>query len=124
MPSIRHTLKAGSAVFGLSAVLLIVSPATFLALLELNSDDTSLQWSMRMIGITLIALAGNMWSNSSNSSDESIKRVGIVMAVSASSLGLLTLLIPAELTWFSILYAIVGFGFGLSYVIALFRGNL
>ncbi len=124
MPSIRTTLKVGSTVFGLSAGLLIVSPATFLSLLNLNSEDASLQWSMRMIGITLIALAGNMWFNSSNPNDESVKRVGIVMSASASLLGLLTLMIPAEITWFSISYALIGFGFGLSYLIALFRGNL
>ncbi len=45
--------------------------------------------------------------------------VGIVMAISATSLGLLTLLIPVSLSWFAILYAIVGFGFGAAYFVAL-----
>jgi hypothetical protein len=33
----------------------------------------------------------------------------------------LTLLIPAQLTWFAYLYAAIGFGFGLSYLINIVR---
>ena len=118
---IRTILKAGSTVFGLSAFLLIAAPGVFLDLLNLDSLSEPLQWSMRMIGITLIALAGNMWINSTNPSDESVRRVGILMAFAATSLGILTLLIPAELNWFTYLYAAVGFCFGLSYLIALLQ---
>jgi hypothetical protein len=120
---IRTILKAGSTVFGLSAFLLIAAPGVFLDLLNLDSLSEPLQWSMRMIGITLIALAGNMWINSTNPSDESVRRVGILMAFAATSLGILTLLIPEELTWFTYLYAAVGFGFGLSYLVALLNRN-
>ena len=42
--------------------------------------------------------------------------VAKVMCVSATALGVLTLLIPGEITWFSYLYAAVGFGFGLTYL--------
>ncbi len=118
---IRTILKAGSTVFGLSAVLLVAAPGVFLDLLKLDSLSEPLQWSMRMIGITLVALAGNMWINSTNPSDESVRRVGILMAFAATSLGVLTLLIPAELTWFTYLYAAVGFGFGINYLFALLR---
>ncbi len=118
---IRTILKAGSTVFGLSAILLIAAPGVFLDLLNLDSLSEPLQWSMRMIGITLVALAGNMWINSTNPSDESVRRVGILMTFAATSLGVLTLLIPAELTWFTYLYAAVGFGFGISYLFALLR---
>jgi hypothetical protein len=76
---------------------------------------------MRMIGITLIALAGNMWNNSRSSSDAGVGQVAWVMFVSASALGVLTLLIPAQLTWFAYLYAAIGFGFGLSYLINIVR---
>lgn len=116
---IRTILKTGSTVFGLSAFLLIVLPAEFLGLLGLDKNSESLIWSMRMIGITLVALAGNMWMNSSQEDHENLRRTAIVMCVSANSLGLITLLIPAQLTLFSILYACVGFGFGIAYLIAL-----
>ena len=123
MIRIRTILKAGSTVFGLSAVLLTLAPGVFLDLLNLDSQSEPLQWSMRMIGITLVALAGNMWINSTNPSDESVRKVGILMSIAATSLGILTLLIPTELNWFGYLYAAVGFGFGLSYLIALLRRN-
>lgn len=74
---------------------------------------------MRMIGITLVALSGNMWFNSLQSDEVKIKAVGLIMCLSATALGVLTLLIPANLNWFSILYAIVGFGFGFAYLVAL-----
>jgi hypothetical protein len=118
--SLRTTLKAGSIVFGASALFLLILPAAFLGLLGLEVND-AMVWSMRMIGITLITLAGNMWNNSRSSSDSGVGQVAWVMCVSASALGVLTLLIPAQLTWFAYLYAAIGFGFGLSYLINIVR---
>jgi hypothetical protein len=74
-----------------------------------------------MIGITLVALAGNMFSVSSRGSDSSVKFSGRVMQVSAFGLGVLTLLIPATLTWFTVAYAVVGFGFSAAYTLAFIR---
>ena len=119
-PSIRTTLKAGSVVFGASALFLLVLPKSFLDLLGLEGGDV-LVWSMRMIAITLVALAGNMWNNAQNSSDHGVGMVAKVMCVSATGLGVLTLMIPGEITWFTYLYAAVGFGFGLTYLINILR---
>ena len=119
-PAIRKTLRAGSLVFGASALFLLVLPRIFLDLLGLENGDV-LVWSMRMIAITLFALAGNMWNNSRNSTDHGVGNVAKVMCVSATGLGVLTLMIPGEITWFSYLYAAVGFGFGLTYLINILR---
>lgn len=121
MFGIRSTLKLGSTVFGLSAILLLALPAPFLDLLALDSESEELIWAMRMIGITLVALAGNMWMNSQQRDDAVVRRVGIVMTVCATSLGALTLLIPADLTWFTYAYAAVGFAFGANYLVCLAR---
>jgi hypothetical protein len=118
--SIRTTLKAGSLVFGASALFLLVVPNTFLELLGLATSDV-LVWSMRMIAITLVALAGNMWNNAQNSSNHGVGTVAKVMCVSATGLGVLTLMIPGETTWFTYLYAAIGFGFGLTYLINIVR---
>ena len=117
--SMRTTLKAGSVVFGASALFLLILPKSFLDLLGLGGDV--LVWSMRMIAITLVALAGNMWNNAQNSSDHGVGMVAKVMCVSATGLGVLTLMIPGEITWFTYLYAAVGFGFGLTYLINILR---
>lgn len=115
---IKKTLKAGSLVFGLSALLLVFLPKLFLELL--NMDSTSqLQWSMRMIGITVFALAGNMWNNSKQHDDKRVVNVARIMCVSAALLGALTLLIPVSLTWFGYLYAAIGFSFAISYAVNL-----
>jgi hypothetical protein len=119
MFKVRNILKLGSTVFGLSALLLLFLPNLFLELLNLNSDSDSLEWSMRMIGVTLVALAGNMWFNSENADDATVRKVAMVMAVSATSLGVLTLLIPAPISWFTIAYAFIGFVFGSAYVVSL-----
>ena len=118
--SMRTTLKAGSVVFGASALFLLILPKSFLDLLGLEGGDV-LVWSMRMIAITLVALAGNMWNNAQNSSDHGVGMVAKVMCVSATGLGVLTLMIPEEITWFTYLYAAVGFGFGLTYLINIVR---
>jgi hypothetical protein len=111
----RMVLRAGSVVFGLSAIALVVSPKLFNELLGLVST-VDLEWSMRMTGITLVALAGNMFSHSTRGSVESVRLAGFVMMFSAFALGVLTLLIGVPLTWFTIAYAVVGFGFSAAYM--------
>jgi len=118
--ALRNVLKAGSMVFGASALFLLVLPDLFLDLLGLSQND-EMAWAMRMIGITLLALAGNMWNNAGQSSDVRVGNVAKVMCVSATALGVLTLLIPGDMTWFSYLYAAVGFGFALAYLVNLVR---
>lgn len=117
---LRIVLRAGAAVFGLSALALVIAPALFNELLGLVSTP-ELEWSMRMTGITLVALAGNMFSHSTRGSDASVLLTAKVMAVSAFALGVLTLLIPAAFTWFTIAYAVVGFGFSGAYATLLTR---
>jgi O-antigen/teichoic acid export membrane protein len=117
---LRTILKFGSTVFGFSALFLLVSPVTFLELLNLETNE-SLQWAMRMIAITLIALTGNMLSVARFGSETSVVFSARVMVVSAAALGALTLLIPAEFGWFTIAYAAVGFLFSLAYLTVFLR---
>lgn len=117
---LRTILKLGSTVFGLSAIFLLVDPKTFLELLNLEMTE-ALQWSMRMIAITLIALTGNMLSVARFGSETSVVFSARVMVISAAALGALTLLIPAEFGWFTIAYAAVGFLFSLAYLLAFLR---
>ncbi len=116
----RTILKAGSSVFGLSALFLLIFPSVFLDLLRLDISD-GMVWSMRMIGITLIALAGNMWNNAGQRNDQRVASVAKIMCISAAGLGVLTLMIPAPLAWFTYLYAAIGFGFSLAYLIAIIK---
>ena len=46
------------------------------------------------------------------------------MAIVATALGVLTLLIPSGLSWFTLCYAAVGFAFGLNYAVCLLRRRL
>ena len=117
---LRTILRLGSTVFGLSVVFLLVDPKKFLELLNLETTN-SLQWSMRIIAITLIALTGNMLSVARFGSETSVVFSARVMLVSAAALGALTLLIPAELGWFTIAYAAIGFLFSLAYLTTFLR---
>jgi len=117
---IKQTLRAGSIVFGLSALFLLIAPDIFLDLLGITSNPEMI-WAMRMIGIILVALAGNMWQNSKLNNAASLGYVGRVMFVAAAGLGFLTIFIPAPLTPFAIVYAVIGFGFSISYLINLIR---
>ena len=118
---LRRVLFTGATVFGFSALLLLVSPSLFNELLGITSTP-ELDWSMRMIGLTLVALAGNMMSVSLKGKDSAVIFSARVMALAAAGLGVLTLLIPVEtLTWFDYAYAAVGFGFSVAYLIGLFR---
>jgi len=117
---VKQTLRAGSIVFGLSALFLLIAPDIFLDLLGITSNPEMI-WAMRMIGIILLALAGNMWQNSKLNNATALGYVGRVMFVAAAGLGFLTIFIPVPLTPFAIGYAAIGFGFSLSYLINLIR---
>lgn len=115
-------LKTGALVFGISAIALVILPGLFLDLLGFPSNP-DLDWSMRMIGITVAALAGNMWNVASNSTADVVRRSARVMQASAFALGVITLLTPNALTWFVIAYAAIGFGFSIAYTFALAKRN-
>lgn len=118
--SLRLVLRAGASVFGLSAILLIALPRVFTDLLGMMGSN-DLDWSMRMIGLTLVALTGNMLVVSIHGSDRGVLFSARVMQIAAFGLGAITLLIPTGWNWFVILYALVGFGFSLAYTIFLLQ---
>ncbi len=118
--SLRLVLRAGASVFGLSAILLIALPRVFTDLLGMMGSN-DLDWSMRMIGLTLVALTGNMLVVSLHGSDRGVLFSARVMQIAAFGLGAITLLIPTGWNWFVILYALVGFGFSLAYTIFLLQ---
>lgn len=118
---LRKVLFTGATVFGFSALLLLISPSLFNELLGISSTP-ELDWAMRMIGLTLIALAGNMFAVCLKGRDSTVQFSARVMAIAAAGLGTLTLLIPVEsLTWFDYVYAAVGFGFSFAYLVGLYR---
>ena len=117
---LRIVLRTGSAVFGLSAVFLLSLPVLFLELLALPTGDDQV-WSMRMIAVTLVALSGNMLVVSLYANIKGVRFASRVMQFAAFGLGALTLAVPAELTWFSYLYAAIGFAFSAAYTVLLFR---
>ena len=118
--AIRKVLAAGSLVFGLSAIALIAVPGIFNQLLGLQTS-ADLEWAMRMIGITLVALSGNMYSVSRHGTDKAVLFSGRLMLISAAGLGVITLTIPTNGSWFAQAYALVGFGFSAAYAWALAR---
>ena len=118
--SLRLVLRAGAGVFGLSAILLIALPRFFTDLLGMMGSN-DLDWSTRMIGLTLVALTGNMLVVSLHGSDKGVLFSARVMPIAAFGLGAITLLIPSGWNWFVILYALVGFGFSLAYSIVLLQ---
>lgn len=118
MQPLRIMLRTGASVFGLSAVALMVIPGFFLSLLGLGATPDTV-WSMVMIGVTLVALTGMMAVVSFHASDQGVTVASVVMAVAALGLGVVTLLIPVPHTWFTVLYAAVGFGFSGAYMLGL-----
>jgi hypothetical protein len=121
--TLRNVLRAGSLIFGLSALLLIAAPKLFNQLLGFTSF-AELEWAMRMIGITLVALSANMYSVASRGSNASVIFSARVMVACAFALGVLTLLLPVGLTWFAIAYSAVGFSFSAAYAVVLLRKQL
>jgi hypothetical protein len=118
--AIRKVLAAGSLVFGLSAIALIAVPQVFSDLLWLPNNP-ELDWALRMMGIILVALSGNMYSVSRHGTEKTVLFSGRLMLFSAAGLGVITLTIPTNGSWFAQAYALVGFGFSAAYAWALAR---
>jgi hypothetical protein len=119
---LRGVLRLGALVFGLSAIALFAAPRFFLNLLGIVGSG-ELDWSMQMIGVTLLALTGNMFVVSLWANDAGVLWASRVMQLSAFSLGVLTLFIPSGISWFVILYALFGFGFSAAYTLLLIKKN-
>jgi hypothetical protein len=119
---LRGVLRLGSLVFGLSAIALLFAPRFFLGLLGI-AGTAELDWSMQMIGITLVALTGNMFVVSMHASESGVLWAARIMQLAAFGLGVLTLFIPTGVNWFVILYALVGFGFSAAYTLLLLKKN-
>jgi len=117
---LRLVLRAGATVFGISAVLLIFLPRFFTDLLGM-AGSADLDWSMQMIGLTLVALTGNMLVASRHGSDAGVLLSARVMQIAAFGLGVITLIIPTGINWFVVLYALVGFGFSAAYTLFLLK---
>ena len=83
---LRYTLRTGASVFALSALALIIAPGYFVDLLGLE-ESAALTWSMVLIGVTLVALAGNMAVVSFVASDRGVQIASMVMMVAAGGLG-------------------------------------
>jgi len=115
---LRWILRSGAVVFGVSALWLLIAPGFFLGLLGLD-ESLALNWSMWMIAITLIALTGNMGVVSFFGPPAAVIASSVVMVVGAGGLGFVTLLIPAPITWLSVIYALVSFGFSATYLVGL-----
>lgn len=115
---LRWILRTGAAVFGISAIWLLLATDYFLGLLGLQSS-VELTWAMWMIALTLIALTGNMAVVSFTAPSHGVVAAAMVMLVSAGALGFVTVLVPAPITWFGVVYALIGFGFSAAYLVGL-----
>ena len=109
-------LLLGGAVFGASALALCGMPSLFLKLLDLAESD-ELIWSMRLMGVTLVTLSGNMMIVSYHASAVGVRIAGLLMQICAAGLGVMTLLIPADYNWFTLSYSIMGWVFSGAYFV-------
>jgi hypothetical protein len=116
---IRGILGAGSLVFLVSSVVLIILPTYFGELLGLTTSDTS-DWALRMMGATLLALSGQMWLVRS-AADITIRRAAGVMIVAGGAMTVFTVLMPADWTIARFAYLGIGLGFLTAYLVALIR---
>ena len=121
MHLVRRILLAGSAVFFISALFLLLAPALFAQWLGLAGDDST-TWSLRMLGAVLVALSGQMFLVR-RGSDATVRGAAVVMITGGGLMTLVTLIVPAEWTLLRWAYLVFGVGFVAAYLVALTRGS-
>lgn len=112
-------LRAGAVVFLLSSAVLIAAPITFLDFLSLPNSSLELQWAMRMIGVTLLGLAGFMLMAAGNFAERALRQSALLMISVSLGLTVLTFTTPGEMSLGKVLYMVLGIGFALAYAWAL-----
>ena len=119
---LRGVLRLGALVFAISSLVLFLAPRVFTDLLGLPGY-LNLDWYMQLSGVTILTLGGLMFVIAQAGSTNGVLWAARVMMVGAFGLGVMTLLIPTGVTWFVILYALIGFGFSSAYLVFLARRN-
>jgi hypothetical protein len=119
---LRGVLRLGALVFAISSLVLFIAPRVFTDLLGMPGS-LNLDWSMQLSGVTILTLGGLMFVIAQAGSTNGVLWAARVMMFGAFGLGVMTLLIPTGVTWFVILYALIGFGFSAAYLVFLTRRN-
>jgi hypothetical protein len=111
---IRMILSVGSSFFLIAGALLFVVPDSFAAWIGLEASD-AVAWTLRMLGVVLMALAGQMWLVR-RARDHPVLGAGAVMMVASILLTALTITLPGE--WTPLRWALLGAGavFALAYL--------
>jgi hypothetical protein len=119
---LRRVMMTGSIVFALSAVILLAVPGFFVDLLGLPKGFgpglLSLEWTMRMIGVAIAALAVALNILSRNAKAADLRLMALAMIVVSAAFAWLTYIAPGDMTWFRWLYVAIGAGFALAYAFA------
>jgi peptidoglycan/LPS O-acetylase OafA/YrhL len=115
-------LAAGAFVFAVSALTLLAMPGLFAEWLGLDPTPST-QWTLRMVGAVLIALAGQMWLVR-RGSDTTIRQAALVMVVGGGAMTAVTFVIPGEWTAIRFAYLFFGLAFCVIYSVVLLSGWL
>lgn len=111
--TIKWVLAAGSLVFLVSALVLLVAPGVFEEWIGLV-PGVELDWALRMVGACLLGLSGQMWLV--RRGDElAIRRAAAVMVVTSLVMALLTVAMPAS-GWSPLRWGYLGAGLGFAVV--------
>jgi len=119
---IRAVLAAGSLVFAVSSLALLVAPGWFADALGLR-PSVEAEWALRMVGAVLVALAGQMWLVR-RADRPGIRGAAAVMIVGGGLMTLLTVFLPADQDWTLVrwLYLLFGSSFMIAYAGLLYWG--
>jgi len=119
---IRAVLAAGSLVFAVSSLALLVAPGWFADALGLR-PSVEAEWALRMVGAVLVALAGQMWLVR-RADRPGIRGAAAVMIVGGGLMTLLTVFLPADQDWTLVrwLYLLFGSSFIIAYSGLLYWG--
>jgi len=119
---LSKVLAAGSLVFLVSAMCLLIAPDAFADWIGLATDQ-AVSWSLRMTGVCLIGLAGLMWLVR-RADDAGIRGAAAVMIIASGGMSILTATLPGAWTPVRWAYLAVGAGFCLTYVVLLLTAVL
>jgi hypothetical protein len=111
---IRSVLAVGASFFLAAGILLFLVPDSFAGWIGLGGSD-AVAWTLRMLGVALLALGGLMWLVR-RAKDHPVLGAGAVMMVASALLTALTVTLPGE--WTPLRWALLGAGavFALAYL--------
>jgi hypothetical protein len=111
-------LRTSAALLALTALALLIRPASVIGLLDLTSSR-ELEWSFRLVGLLVVSLAALMTLIAAFLGERGLRQTAAILMLTSAGFAILLLFSPSGWGFWHVLLVILEFGLAAGYFFAL-----